>query len=94
MDNICLKDRFEWDINDPDNSPEDFAFCLDEELNLNGEFVVKIAHQIREQLQYYRKNYHQEMTMQKAEDNNELMDMKKSTRNLISLSGVYANTSI
>lgn len=33
------------------------------------------------------------MAAQKAEDNNEFMDMKKSTRNLISLSGVYANTS-
>jgi SWI/SNF-related matrix-associated actin-dependent regulator of chromatin subfamily B protein 1 len=58
VDNICLKDRFEWDINDPENSPEDFAYSLAEELNLNGEFVVKIAHQIREQLLYYRKNYH------------------------------------
>lgn len=22
IDNICLKDRFEWDINDPKNNPE------------------------------------------------------------------------
>lgn len=27
-DNICLKDRFEWDINDYNNSPEDFAYEL------------------------------------------------------------------
>ena len=24
IDNICLKDRFEWDINDPKNNPEVF----------------------------------------------------------------------
>ena len=22
IDNLCLKDKFEWDINDPTNSPE------------------------------------------------------------------------
>lgn len=59
-------------------------------MNLNGEFAVKIAHQIREQLHYYRRNYHHEMSM-KTEDN-ELMDMKKSTRNLISLSGIYTGS--
>ena len=67
MDNIFLKDRFEWDINDPENSPEDFAYSLAEELNLNGEFVIKIAHQIREQVNYYRRNYYQEMMSMKAE---------------------------
>ncbi len=30
VDNICLKDRFEWDINDYNNSPEDFAYQLAE----------------------------------------------------------------
>lgn len=63
VDNICLKDRFEWDVNDPGNSPEDFALSLAEELNLNGEFVVKIAHQIREQLLYYRRNHQHELAM-------------------------------
>jgi hypothetical protein len=45
--------------------------------------MVKIAHQIREQLEYYRKN-HGTITAVKIEDNS-LLDMKKSTRNLISL---------
>lgn len=26
IDNICLKDRFEWDINDPKNNPEVIFF--------------------------------------------------------------------
>lgn len=45
--------------------------------------MVKIAHQIREQLEYYRKNIGN--TALKVEDST-LLDIKKSTRNLISLS--------
>lgn len=44
--------------------------------------MVKIAHQIREQLEYYRKNYGS-ITAVKQEDS-ALLDIKKSTRNLIS----------
>lgn len=44
--------------------------------------MVKIAHQIREQLEYYRKN-HGVVTTAKPEDS-ALLDIKKSTRNLIS----------
>lgn len=29
IDNICLKDRFEWDINDPKNNPEVFLKKID-----------------------------------------------------------------
>lgn len=39
IDNIQFKDRFEWDINDPLNSPEVFAHSLSEEMGLNGEFA-------------------------------------------------------
>ena len=46
--------------------------------------MVKIAHQIREQLEYYRKNS-SSMASIKGEDSN-LLDIKRSTRNLISLS--------
>lgn len=28
VENVCLKDRFEWDINDETNNPEDFAYLL------------------------------------------------------------------
>lgn len=45
--------------------------------------MVKIAHQIREQLEYYRKNYGNSIATVKAEDS-ALLDIKKSTRNLIS----------
>lgn len=51
-----LVDQFEWDINCPDNSPEEFAEVLCRELNLSGEFVTAIAHAIREQQQVYTKS--------------------------------------
>lgn len=48
IDNIQLKDRIEWDINDISNNPDKFAYNLAEEMNLNGEFAQRISHQIRE----------------------------------------------
>ena len=27
VDNLCLKDKFEWDINDPSNDPEVLSIC-------------------------------------------------------------------
>jgi len=53
IDNIYLKDRFEWDINDSNNNPEMFAWNLCEELGLNEEFASRIAHKIREQIIYF-----------------------------------------
>lgn len=50
IDSICLKDRFEWDVSESENSPEDFAELLCNELGLNSEFATQIAHQIREQV--------------------------------------------
>lgn len=38
VDNICLRDKFEWDISEQENSPEDFADLLCNELGLNSEF--------------------------------------------------------
>ena len=34
---MSLTDQFEWDINDPNNSPEDFAEIYCKELGLGGE---------------------------------------------------------
>jgi len=50
VDNLNLRDQFEWDLTDPQNSPEEFAavFCAD--LGLPGEFRSAVAHLIREQL--------------------------------------------
>ena len=50
---IGLVDQFEWDINDPRNSPEDFARQMAYDLSLSGEFTTAIAHSIREQCQLY-----------------------------------------
>ena len=41
---VVLKDRVEWDINNPNNSPEDFAECLCADLGLEDEFKLLIAH--------------------------------------------------
>jgi len=52
---IALADQFEWDINDPQNSPEEFARQMAYDLSLSGEFTTAIAHSIREQCQLYTK---------------------------------------
>ena len=41
---VVYKDKFEWDINNPDNSPEDFAECVCADLGLGDEFFLPIAH--------------------------------------------------
>ncbi|KAI9375633.1 hypothetical protein BJX61DRAFT_103228 [Aspergillus egyptiacus] len=51
-----LVDQFEWDINDPHNSPEEFAQRMTTDLSLSGEFTTAIAHSIREQSQLFTKS--------------------------------------
>jgi len=51
-----LIDQFEWDINDPQNSPEEFALRMTNDLSLSGEFTTAIAHSIREQTQMFTKS--------------------------------------
>ncbi|KAJ5690649.1 hypothetical protein N7462_005041 [Penicillium macrosclerotiorum] len=51
-----LIDQFEWDINDPQNSPEEFALRMTDDLSLSGEFTTAIAHSIREQSQLFTKS--------------------------------------
>ncbi|KAK3709010.1 SWI/SNF chromatin-remodeling complex subunit [Vermiconidia calcicola] len=53
---ITLIDQFEWDINNPHNSPEEFARQMAWENALSGEFMTAIAHSIREQSQLYTKS--------------------------------------
>jgi SWI/SNF-related matrix-associated actin-dependent regulator of chromatin subfamily B protein 1 len=53
---ITLIDQFEWDINNPENSPEEFARQMAGENALSGEFTTAIAHSIREQSQLYTKS--------------------------------------
>ena len=48
-----LVDQFEWEINNPQNSPEQFAEQMTHDLSLSGEFTTAIAHSIREQSQLF-----------------------------------------
>lgn len=47
---VLLKDQFEWDVSNKDNSPEAFAEALSADLGLSRDFVPVIAHGVREQL--------------------------------------------
>ncbi|KAL3419140.1 snf5/smarcb1/ini1 [Phlyctema vagabunda] len=51
-----LEDKFEWDINNPLNSPEEFAQSMTKDLQLSGEFTTAIAHCIREQSQLFTRS--------------------------------------
>ena len=51
-----LVDQFEWEINNPLNSPEDFARQMTHDLSLSGEFTTAIAHSIREQSQLFTRS--------------------------------------
>ncbi|KAF2687705.1 SNF5-domain-containing protein [Lentithecium fluviatile CBS 122367] len=51
-----LVDQFEWEINNPINSPEEFARQMAADLSLSGEFTTSIAHSIREQCQMFTKS--------------------------------------
>ncbi|KAL8276149.1 hypothetical protein RQP46_011443 [Phenoliferia psychrophenolica] len=56
LDSFQLVDRFEWDISDPHNSPEEFAEVFVADLGLGGEFRTAVAHSIREQIDVYVKS--------------------------------------
>ncbi|KAI9778110.1 MAG: SWI/SNF chromatin-remodeling complex subunit [Candelina submexicana] len=51
-----LVDQFEWEINNPINSAEEFAKQMTRDLALSGEFTTAIAHSIREQSQLFTKS--------------------------------------
>ena len=51
-----LVDQFEWEINNPQNSPEAFARQMTQDLSLAGEFTTAIAHSIREQSQLFTRS--------------------------------------
>ena len=51
-----LVDQFEWEINNPLNSAEDFARQMTRDLSLPGEFTTAIAHSIREQSQLFTRS--------------------------------------
>lgn len=51
-----LVDQFEWELNNPANSPEEFAAAMARDLSLSGEFMTAIAHSIREQSQLFTRS--------------------------------------
>lgn len=67
--NVGIQDKFEWDISDPDNSPEDFADLLCNEMGLNSEFATQIAHQIRENVAAHKKKNQDMMEQTYGEQN-------------------------
>ncbi|KAG7822941.1 hypothetical protein KL909_003544 [Ogataea angusta] len=54
--NNQLVDKFDWDLANPDNDPEEFARVMCEEMALPNEFMTAISHAIREQCQIYVKS--------------------------------------
>ncbi|KAK2710645.1 SWI/SNF-related matrix-associated actin-dependent regulator of chromatin subfamily B member 1-A-like [Artemia franciscana] len=55
--NISLNDQFEWDMLEKENSPEDFARTLCQDLGLGGEFVTAIAYSIRGQILWHQRTF-------------------------------------
>ena len=84
---IVYNDQIEWDINNPNNSPEEFAKCVCMDLGLGTEFILRISHSIREQILEYQKaavnenkNYFQRFSntgnfKNKIDENNYLRDI-------------------
>ena len=74
---VVVRDKFEWDINNPDNSPEDFAECMCADLGLGSEFMLPIAHQIREKILELQKTAHTDRRM-KGQFTSEAEQMDKA----------------
>lgn len=55
VDNLVLRDRFIWDINCVQNSPELFAQALCADLGLGGDVAVSISNAIREKICFFQK---------------------------------------
>ena len=55
IDDIVVTDQFEWDINNPSNNPEAFSKTLCADLGLGSEFILPIAHSIKEQILDHQK---------------------------------------
>jgi len=86
--NVSLVDQFEWDMGEPQNSPEEFAKKLASELGLGGEFVTSIAYSIRGQLAWHQKTYAADQwcpfleTLTDAEMEKKIRDQDRNTRRI------------
>jgi SWI/SNF-related matrix-associated actin-dependent regulator of chromatin subfamily B member 1 len=56
--NVIINDQFDWDINNPKNSPEDFAETICADMGLNADFLLPISHSIRQQILDHQKILH------------------------------------
>jgi SNF5 / SMARCB1 / INI1 len=63
VDNLVLRDRFVWDINNLDNSPEIFAQMLCSDLGLGGDVAASVSNAIREKICFYQKQQQKVMTL-------------------------------
>ena len=52
-----MVDQLEWDLSEPNNSPEQVALKICAELGLGGEFVTAIAYSVRGQLSWHQRTY-------------------------------------
>jgi SWI/SNF-related matrix-associated actin-dependent regulator of chromatin subfamily B member 1 len=57
---LVLTDQFEWDINNPKNTPEEFAKILCADLGLGTEFILPICHSIKEQIMDHQQAFSNE----------------------------------
>jgi SWI/SNF-related matrix-associated actin-dependent regulator of chromatin subfamily B protein 1 len=86
---LVLTDQFEWDINNPDNFPEDFAQSLCTDLGLGSDFILPIAHSIKEQILDYqktilneRRKYYQIMYNRNNSSYNRIVDNNSILRDI------------
>ena len=62
VDNLVLRDRLIWDINNLENSPEAFAQMLCADLGLGGDVAASVSNAIREKICFYQKQQQKIMT--------------------------------
>lgn len=80
--NIIITDQFDWDINNAENSPEDFAEVICADMGLTSEFLLPISHSIRTQILEYQKQLHTDKRSQYVrslliEENEDIIDGSK-----------------
>ncbi|CAO3584377.1 unnamed protein product [Absidia cylindrospora] len=88
VDHKALIDQFEWNINYPENSPEQFAEVLTNDLGLGGEFRTAIAHSVRERIHVYTKS----LLLVGHEFNGPVVDDDLKHSFLLYLKGVICDT--
>lgn len=57
IEDLVLTDQFDWDINNPANLPEEFAKSSCADLGLGSEFILPIAHSIKEQILDHQRTF-------------------------------------